>query len=91
MVVYVKINGLNSPPPHQEQVLVPLHATDFAGLGFTVAGTLRDGIFVKDVLSSGPAQTSDMVKQGTNTNSLLKPHIKYIFTDLILKVPSLKK
>ena len=24
------------------------------------------------------------------TNSLLKPHNKYIFTDLILKVPSLK-
>lgn len=47
-----------------EESIVPLHATDFAGLGFSVAGTLRDGIYVKDLLNKGPAALSGKVKPG---------------------------
>ena len=54
----------------REETLVPLHATDFAGLGFTVAGTLRDGIYVKDLLNKGPAALSGRVKPGKRPSDI---------------------
>lgn len=34
---------------------VPLIATDKHGLGFTIHGSLRDGVFIKEILSKGAA------------------------------------
>ena len=65
--------SLNSPsvsasicPPRQEpeQVTVPLKGHDFAGLGFTVQGGMRDGIFVNTVSQHGPALESGLVQSG---------------------------
>lgn len=68
--------------------MVPLRATDFAGLGFTVAGTLRDGIYVKDLLNKGPAALSGNVKPGMRLFTSLSSHsnVKEIFEQLTCDV-----
>ena len=43
---------------------VPLKGHDFAGLGFTVQGGMRDGIFVNTVSQHGPALESGLVQSG---------------------------
>ncbi|XP_047738281.1 uncharacterized protein LOC108678433 [Hyalella azteca] len=48
----------------KENNIVQLRATDFAGLGFTVSGSLKDGIHVKELLNKGPAALSGKVKVG---------------------------
>lgn len=47
-----------------EQVTVPLTGHDFTGLGFNICGNMRDGIFIKDVLTRGPANESGLIKAG---------------------------
>ncbi|UYV78444.1 hypothetical protein LAZ67_16001404 [Cordylochernes scorpioides] len=44
--------------------VVPMQGRDFTGLGFTITGNMRDGIFVKDVLPRGPAGESGSIKSG---------------------------
>lgn len=46
---------------------MPLKGRDFAGLGFGICGTKRDGIFVKDLLHHGPASESGRIKAGKNS------------------------
>lgn len=56
-------NGLrfNQKP---EQVSVQMTGHDFTGLGFNICGNMRDGIFIKDVLTRGPANESGLIKAG---------------------------
>ncbi|RWS23794.1 Protein AHNAK2-like protein, partial [Leptotrombidium deliense] len=57
---------INSP----QQVVVQLTGHDFTGLGFNICGNMRDGIFVKDVMSRGPANESGKVKAGDKIVSI---------------------
>ena len=43
---------------------VPLKGHDFSGLGFTITGGMRDGIFVNTVSQHGPAVESGRVQPG---------------------------
>ena len=46
------------------RLMVPLQGHDFTGLGFSVTGSLRDGIYVKEVRHRGPAALSGKVSPG---------------------------
>ena len=56
--------------PSQEPlvVAVPLRGHDFTGLGFSICGSMRDGVFVRDVQARGPAAESGQVAQGGCTH-----------------------
>jgi hypothetical protein len=41
-----------------------LQSQDFIGLGFNIAGSMRDGIFVSQVHNRGPAVESGQFKIG---------------------------
>lgn len=45
-------------------VEVWLTSQDFIGLGFNIAGSMRDGIFVSQVHNRGPANESGQFKVG---------------------------
>ena len=60
--------------------MVPLQGHDFTGLGFNVRGSLRDGIFVKDLMQKGPAAESGKVTVG----EFLISHLKYLVIVIIL-------
>ena len=47
-----------------------LQSQDFIGLGFNIAGSMRDGIFVSQVHNRGPAIESGKFKVGTFTKYL---------------------
>lgn len=44
--------------------MVSLKSRDFTGLGFSVCGNMRDGIFVKDLMHRGPAFESGCINPG---------------------------
>ncbi len=50
---------------------VPLKSQDFTGLGFNIHGNMRDGIFIKEVLSSGPARDSGKIQPGLSCTVML--------------------
>lgn len=43
--------------------IVPLRGSDFTGLGIELCGGLKEGIYVKKVMSQGPA--AETVNPGT--------------------------
>jgi hypothetical protein len=43
-----------------------LTSQDFIGLGFNIAGSMRDGIFVSQVHNRGPAKESGKFQVGKN-------------------------
>lgn len=47
---------------------VMLTSQDFIGLGFNIAGSMRDGIFVSQVHNRGPAKESGKFKVGKQTS-----------------------
>ncbi|KAK7602453.1 hypothetical protein V9T40_008042 [Parthenolecanium corni] len=51
-------------PNGASSTVVPLKGRDFAGLGFGICGSKREGIFVKDLLHHGPASESGRIKTG---------------------------
>ncbi|XP_043223949.1 mucin-19-like [Amphibalanus amphitrite] len=53
-----------------DQVTVPLKGHDFTGLGFTVQGGMRDGIFVHTVSQHGPALESGRVQPGDRVTAV---------------------
>ena len=50
-------------------VSVWLQSQDFIGLGFNIAGSMRDGIFVSQVHNRGPAIESGKFKVGKCTRN----------------------
>lgn len=44
--------------------MVPLKSQDFTGLGFSVVGNLKEGIYVKEVYGRGPAMDSGKIHPG---------------------------
>ncbi|CAL4075864.1 unnamed protein product, partial [Meganyctiphanes norvegica] len=73
LVQAVRSGGSKSPRRAQDDsmlqveptiVAVPLRGHDFTGLGFNICGNLRDGVFIKDVSSRGPAMESGKVSAG---------------------------
>lgn len=44
--------------------VIPLKSRDFTGLGFSICGNMRDGIYVKDLLHHGPASETGRIKAG---------------------------
>ena len=53
-----------------ERVSVQLRGHDFTGLGFNVAGNMRDGICIKDLLNRGPAFESGKIAPGKRKHRL---------------------
>ncbi|KAF0291407.1 Periaxin [Amphibalanus amphitrite] len=53
-----------------DQVTVPLKGHDFTGLGFTVQGGMRDGIFVHTVSQHGPALESGRIQPGDRVTAV---------------------
>ena len=57
-----------------ERVSVQLRGHDFTGLGFNVAGNMRDGICIKDLLNRGPAFESAKIAPGNPVTHLINQH-----------------
>lgn len=53
-------------------VIVPIWSKDFTGLGFEVAGSMRDGIYVSRVLRGGPAYESGRIHTGMFDKTFFK-------------------
>ncbi|XP_049814321.1 uncharacterized protein LOC126260907, partial [Schistocerca nitens] len=63
--------------------IVSLRSHDFTGLGFTVCGNMRDGIFVKDVLHRGPASESGRIAPGDRIDSVRISFRHMVFEDAL--------
>lgn len=48
--------------------VIPLKSRDFTGLGFSICGNMRDGIYVKDLLHHGPASETGRIKAGETSS-----------------------
>ncbi|XP_074595994.1 uncharacterized protein LOC141851101 [Brevipalpus obovatus] len=66
-----------------EQVTVALTGHDFTGLGFNICGNMRHGIFIKDVLTRGPANESGLVKAGDRIMSVTVSFEKMVYEDAL--------
>ncbi|XP_015795273.1 uncharacterized protein LOC107371642 [Tetranychus urticae] len=66
-----------------EQVRVQMTGHDFTGLGFNIAGNMRDGIFIKDVLTRGPANESGLIKAGDRIMSVTVSFEKMVYEDAL--------
>lgn len=51
--------------------MVELKGQDITGLGFDVCGNIRDGIFVRKVLKTGPAFDCGSIKPGALQNATI--------------------
>lgn len=45
--------------------MVELKSQDFTGLGFTICGNMKEGIYIRDILHRGPAFESGKLNPGT--------------------------
>lgn len=63
--------------------MVSLKSHDFTGLGFSVCGNMRDGIFVKDLLHRGPAFESGCINPGDRIDSVCISFRHMVFEDAL--------
>ncbi|XP_060067560.1 uncharacterized protein LOC132547778 [Ylistrum balloti] len=74
-------DGLMSMDP--EVTSVWLQSQDFIGLGFNIAGSMRDGIFVSQVHNRGPAIESGKFKVGDRIQSVTISFANMVFEDAL--------
>ncbi|XP_033734432.1 uncharacterized protein LOC117323364 [Pecten maximus] len=74
-------DGLMSMDP--EVTSVWLQSQDFIGLGFNIAGSMRDGIFVSQVHNRGPAIESGKFKVGDRIRSVTISFDNMVFEDAL--------
>lgn len=60
-----------------------LHSQDFIGLGFNIAGSMRDGIFVSQVHNRGPAVESGKVHVGDRILSVTVSFENMVYEDAL--------
>ena len=58
------MNSISRNLKKPEKISVDLLGQDFYGLGLAITGNMKDGIFIRDVLSRGPANESKKIKRG---------------------------
>ncbi|XP_015112788.1 uncharacterized protein LOC107038284 [Diachasma alloeum] len=63
--------------------VVSLRSRDFTGLGFNVAGNMREGIFVKDLLHRGPASESGRIHPGDRITSVKISFRSMVYEDAL--------
>lgn len=56
---------------------------DFTGLGFNISGDMRNGIFIKDVLTRGPANESKKIKSGDKLSSITISMNNMVYEDAL--------
>ncbi|KAL5008777.1 hypothetical protein ScPMuIL_014358 [Solemya velum] len=66
-----------------EVISVWLQSQDFIGLGFNIAGSMRDGIFVSQVHNRGPAIESGRFKVGDRIKSVTISFENMVFEDAL--------
>ncbi|XP_022329422.2 uncharacterized protein LOC111128213 [Crassostrea virginica] len=60
-----------------------LHSQDFVGLGFNIAGSMRDGIFVSQVHNRGPAVESGIFRVGDRIMSVTVSFENMVYEDAL--------
>lgn len=60
-----------SPTGVAHEYEVSLKGHDFTGLGFSIGGGLKEGIFVKEVMQRGPAAESNKIQPGIEGRACL--------------------
>ncbi|KAK3589077.1 hypothetical protein CHS0354_008726 [Potamilus streckersoni] len=66
-----------------EVTSVWLHSQDFIGLGFNIAGSMRDGIFVSQVHNRGPAVESGKFRVGDRIVSVTVSFENMVYEDAL--------
>ncbi|XP_013395944.1 enolase-phosphatase E1 [Lingula anatina] len=66
-----------------EVVSVSLQSKDIIGLGFNVAGSMRDGIFISQVHNRGPASESGKIKVGDRIVSVTISFENMVYEDAL--------
>jgi len=73
-----------SPPlDAPQQYSVSLKGHDFTGLGFSVGGGLKEGIFVKEVMQRGPAAESNKIQPGDRIKGLWVSFDEVVLPDAV--------
>ncbi|XP_058795038.1 uncharacterized protein LOC131666407 [Phymastichus coffea] len=63
--------------------VVGLKSRDFTGLGFSVCGNMREGIFVKDLMHRGPASESGRIHPGDRISSVKISFRSMVYEDAL--------
>ncbi|XP_077283639.1 uncharacterized protein LOC143909504 [Arctopsyche grandis] len=71
------------PEHNRTSTMVPLWSKDFTGLGFEVAGSMRDGIYVSRVLRGGPAYECGKIHTGDRINSVRISFRNMVYEDAL--------
>ncbi|GJQ78745.1 hypothetical protein Trydic_g2779 [Trypoxylus dichotomus] len=66
-----------------EVKVVSLRSHDFTGLGFSICGNMRDGIYIKDILHHGPASECGKLNPGDRITSITINFENMVFDDAL--------
>ncbi|KAH1008596.1 uncharacterized protein LOC125505585 [Dendroctonus ponderosae] len=66
-----------------EVKVVELKSQDFTGLGFTICGNMKEGIYIRDILHRGPAFESGKLNPGDRINSVTISFEHMVYEDAL--------